>query len=219
MIYYKKPHNYSSLKIKIMKTKILLSALLLSMSLIGFSITRQVTNVTGQLLFTPASLTINLGDDVNFTLELSHNAVEVSLATWQVNGITPITGFTVPFGGGLLPASQLPVGTHYYICAPHASYGMKGIIIVATATAIQETNDAANITVTPNPASNFMVITANDNNLIGSDYKLFDQIGRQLLTGRLNDKTTSVAVSRLNPGLYFVRVGELNSNIFKVFIK
>lgn len=54
-------------------------------------------------------------------------------ATWSVNGNTPLSGgFTRPFGGGLLtPSTGLTVGTHYYVCSPHASSGMKGIIVAA----------------------------------------------------------------------------------------
>lgn len=83
--------------------------------------------------FSPASLSINLGDTVIFSIASSHNAVEVSQATWNGNGNTPLSGgFSVPFGGGtVVPTST---GTYYYVCSPHASLGMKGTITVTSTT-------------------------------------------------------------------------------------
>lgn len=85
--------------------------------------------------YTPATITINVGDDVNFAIAGSHNVVEISQATWNANGTTRLAnGFTTPFGGGMVQAAKLGLGTHYYICDPHASSGMKGRIIVQNCT-------------------------------------------------------------------------------------
>lgn len=85
--------------------------------------------------FSPVTLTINVGDAVNFDISNAHNAVEISQATWNANGTTRLAGgFQTPFGGGLVQASSLGLGTHYYICDPHASSGMKGRIIVQSCT-------------------------------------------------------------------------------------
>ncbi len=93
------------------------------------------TITSSGLTFSPSSVTIASGDSVNFSISGSHNVLEVSFATWTTGGTTPLVGgFSRPFGGGLLtPATGLTVGTHYYVCTPHASSGMKGIIIVASA--------------------------------------------------------------------------------------
>jgi large repetitive protein len=81
--------------------------------------------------FVPFSVTITVGDAVNFVLSSNHDAREVSQATWNSNGSTPLSGgFQTAFGGGLVSAAQLPIGTHYYVCTPHVSFGMKGIIVV-----------------------------------------------------------------------------------------
>jgi plastocyanin len=92
-----------------------------------------VWNVTAPgLFFSPDSIRITFGDTVDFQISSSHNAQEVSLATWNLNQTTPLTGgFSVPFGGGLL--TGLTVGTHYYVCDNHASSGMKGKIVVVPA--------------------------------------------------------------------------------------
>jgi len=200
-----------------MKTKFLLLLLLLPVIVPAYSITWQVTN--SGFSFTPATVTIHLGDNVNFTLDANHNAVEVSSATWNANGATSNGGFSADFGGGLVAASLLTLGTHYYVCQPHASLGMKAKIVVLATTAVAETQMPLNITLAPNPASSFIRITANENNLIGSDYALFDRLGRQMLTGKLTDQVTSVAVDKLSSGLYFMRIVARNTETFKVMIK
>jgi Plastocyanin len=199
-----------------MKAKILLSLLLLSTSSICFSTTWQVTN--SGLTFSPSAITINFGDDVNFTLESIHNVVEVTKATWDANGNTSNGGFQLGFGGGLVPVSQLAVGIHYYVCSPHASLGMKGTITVVGSTGVDDIKAQPAVSLTPNPASDFILITANDNKLIGANYFLLDQVGRQVLKGKLMDTNTSVAIKKLASGLYFLQIGDIKKDIFKVLI-
>src|SRR5688572_6719117 len=79
--------------------------------------------------YAPASLTIALGDTVRFVLSSNHDAREVSATTWNSNGTTSLTGgFQTAYGGGTVFPSFLGLGTHYYVCTPHAYLGMKGTI-------------------------------------------------------------------------------------------
>ena len=88
---------------------------------------------TSGFAFSPAALNISLGDTVVFSIGGTHNAVEVDQGTWTSNGNTPLSGgFSVPFGGGMVILTG--VGTHYYVCSPHASLGMKGTITVTSTT-------------------------------------------------------------------------------------
>ncbi len=110
--------------------KYLIISLLLLFSTIEVHATKWTITVVGAS-FSPSTITITSGDSVLFSISTAHNAVEVSQATWNANGNTSLSGgFSTPFGGGLVLPSNLTVGTHYYVCAPHASIGMKGIIIV-----------------------------------------------------------------------------------------
>ncbi|MFZ4413749.1 MAG: plastocyanin/azurin family copper-binding protein, partial [Bacteroidales bacterium] len=112
-----------------MKTKIILSFFLLFTSLSAFCTIWTVGNAGTS--FTPNTITINPGDTVNFILDPSHNALEVSQSTWNIDDNTPLPGgFLTPYGGGLVLPAQLSIGTHYYVCEPHASMGMKAVIIV-----------------------------------------------------------------------------------------
>ena len=78
----------------------------------------------------PAALTIAVGDTVEFQLGGSHNAVEISEETYNSEGTTPLSGgFMVGFG----ETAQVTfdqAGTHYYVCTPHATFGMFGTITV-----------------------------------------------------------------------------------------
>ena len=90
------------------------------------------TIVSSGFTFSPSSANISAGDSVLFQLASIHNAVEVSQATWNADGTTPLAGgFSLPHGGGLVLPAQLTPGIHYYVCQPHASMGMKGTITVA----------------------------------------------------------------------------------------
>ena len=86
-----------------------------------------VVNSAG-LVYNPDSISITQGDAVQFQIGGSHDAREVSQATYNANGNAWNGGFQTAFGGGLVNLPNL--GTYYYVCTPHASFGMKGRIFV-----------------------------------------------------------------------------------------
>lgn len=129
--------------------KLILALLFCSFFLNGFCTTWNISNVGNR--FAPDSITIDEGDDLNFNMESSHNAVEVSQTVWNTNGNSPVIGFTVPYGGGMVPASQLTIGTHFYVCTPHAYLGMKGKVIVRAISGIDVTKNEKDMQVYPNP--------------------------------------------------------------------
>ena len=83
---------------------------------------------TNGMSFSPDTLNVSVGDTVIFNLGLTHNAVEVDEATWLLSGTNSNGGFNFSFGsiGSLIIDSAR---TYYYVCQPHASSGMKGVII------------------------------------------------------------------------------------------
>jgi plastocyanin len=92
-----------------------------------FAAIRTITTVGNT--FSPDSTVIRFGDTVQFTNMVGHNAVEVSAATWNANGTTPLAGgFSTVVSGNTI--TGLSVGLHYYICTPNAALGMKGRIWV-----------------------------------------------------------------------------------------
>lgn len=190
-------------------------SVLLMYSLTGFSAKKEIANVG--FTFNPATLNIEAGDNVTFVLEGIHNAVEVSQATWDANGTTPLPGgFSVPFGGGEVLPAQLPTGTHWYVCTNHvASNNMKGIIIVATPTGIEESPGQLDISIFPNPAIDLITVKAS-NNLLGTQYFITDQHGSQILTGKIDSETTSINISQFKNGIYLFQVEGQKRRSFKV---
>ncbi len=78
--------------------------------------------------FEPETLTVDSSDTVRFVIETMHSAREVDSLTWVAEDTVSNGGFEVPFGGGeVIPAQS---GTIHYVCVPHASAGMKGVIVV-----------------------------------------------------------------------------------------
>ncbi len=70
-------------------------------------------------------------------------------------------------------------------------------------------------TVFPNPASNIISIQLS-NTSIAIPFIITDQIGKEVIRGVLNNKENSIDVSTLTKGFYFIQVGELNKEKFKL---
>ncbi len=170
--------------------------------------TYNVTNAG--FTFSPATLTINIGDEVNFDLGVDHNAVEVSKATWDVNGFTSNGGFATPLGGGQV--TFLQPGTYYYVCVPHASLSMKGTIVVNTITGIDDPVGINNesFKIYPVPATEF--ITVGFNVPVTSDVRIdvLDIKGKNVKTIISSEYTSGsyireVPVKGIVPGRYIIR--------------
>jgi plastocyanin len=188
-----------------MKSKLLLSILMLSISITGYCTTWTITAASGVFAFSPSTLTISAGDSVRFTVASMHVPMEVSQATWNANGNTQLAGgFSLPSGGGLVLPAQLGAGMHYYVCNPHASFGMKGTINVSP-NGIAQITALATISVFPNPATDLITIKAAANTGV-STYSVSDLVGKQVAAGKLTNETTSVDISQLTRGVYFFQV-------------
>ncbi len=67
----------------------------------------------------------------------------------------------------------------------------------------------------PNPATDLLTIDI-ESTLTETPYTLFDQLGRQLLSGKLNGSPSTLDISSLKPGLYFLRLGQSEGTVFRV---
>jgi len=190
-----------------MKAKLLLPLLMLSFSLTSFATTWTITN--SGITFSPATLTINNGDIVTFNLAISHNAVEVSEATWNANGNTPLSGgFSTPFGGGQVLAEKLTVGTHYYVCSPHASMGMKGKIVVQTATVVNENQEKVDISVFPNPSNGQFQVSINDLSLLrNADLAIYNVVGEKVYQAVITESNPTIVLNHPVKGIYLLKIG------------
>ncbi len=186
--------------------KFTFSFLFMSLAITGFCTTWTIRN--SEFAFNPPTLTITHGDTVIFNLEPIHNAVEVSEATWNNNGnIQLIGGFAVPFGGGMVLPAQLPVGTHFYVCQPHASGGMKGMIIVESTTGIGDSPMLSKLSIYPNPTSGIIQWTIDNELTKNYTMEVFDLHGIKILSTSNVDVRASheIDLSGFAKGVYYVR--------------
>ncbi|MGC8823793.1 MAG: T9SS type A sorting domain-containing protein [Bacteroidales bacterium] len=188
-----------------MKTKIQSFLVLLFLSMSGFSKTWVITN--SGTSFSPATITINQGDSVRFELSASHNAREVSEATWNANGSTALLGgFETAYGGGLVLPSQLNVGTHWYVCVPHASIGMKAKIVVNGPTSIAERQFQPNVALYPNPCTSQTIVRFSVP-LKNASIALYNSCGQQVKQVQsVSGQSFTLFRDNLPEGLYYLRL-------------
>jgi plastocyanin len=192
-----------------MKKKLLVAILTLLVAT-TFATTHTITNVG--FTFSPADLTIDLGDTVVFDLLSMHNAVEVSESTWNSDGNTPLPGFSVGFGGGIV--TGLEAGTHFYVCQPHAASGMKGKITVNAASGINDYESSHDrVIIYPNPVLNNLTIELKGTNSENSGQmhvRIFNILGEKVYEIQKADLLSAHAidVSNLKKGDYILRIDD-----------
>ena len=194
--------------------------MLFSIATIGFSSTVTVTN--SGTTFTPDAVTINMGDDVLFSLASIHNVIEVNLDTWTANMNTPLPGgFSLPLGGGTVPANLLTVGIHYYVCGPHASLGMKGKITVVNTTGIVENPLKDGFSIYPNPSNgNFQLKINNPLAAKKLDLGIYDVIGNKVfaISNIQQQYATNFELGDLPKGTYVVRLYDGTESYYRKIV-
>lgn len=84
---------------------------------------------------------------------------------------------------------------------------------------VETTEMVADVSVYPNPASTVLTI---DHNLDGSAYTMVDAAGRSVANGQLNFGSQEIDLSKLNDGVYFLRISVKNGEnevVKKVVVK
>jgi hypothetical protein len=69
----------------------------------------------------------------------------------------------------------------------------------------------------PNPANEMLVVRVNENT-VGSDYIIRNALGKTEITGKLTSEATSIDISELSGGIYFIQFKGWNHQTLK-FIK
>ena len=182
-----------------------------SLAFAGYSTTHTVVN--NNFTFSPATLTIQSGDSVRFTIANIHTVIEVSQNTWNNNDTDPLSGgFQLGAGGGLVLPGDLTVGTHWYVCGPHASMGMKGIIIVQQTTAVEDPAVGLAFTISPNPAFDLVQVSWSKS-ISSREYQIdiLDINGKTVYTTKdvVNDGTNQrvqINLGSFPEGTYIVRL-------------
>ncbi len=161
--------------------------------------------------------TIEVGDTVtwNWYSGGSHNVKSTSSATEAFES----QFFTM---GGSFSYTFTQVGTNDYVCTPHAGNMFGTITVVADGTLSTESyNVFESIRMYPNPTEseiNFSFDTQNEDNL---DVKIYNLLGKEVISQKITQKQSEIIVSNLNKGIYIVQIRSKNSERFftKRFVK
>lgn len=171
--------------------------------------------------FNPAQVTINPGDIVHFNLTFPHDVTQVSLATWNASGTTPLAGgFVFATGSGDYTATT--PGIIYYVCTQHvATDGMKGTIVVNAITAINDIQNNSGGVVFPNPATNFITYQSKGKSAI-NEIRIIDFTGKTvkiLQKPEVSDSQITIDIGNLDSGIYFIIVKSENGIESGKFLK
>jgi hypothetical protein len=81
--------------------------------------------------------------------------------------------------------------------------------------------DVMLITAFPNPTSTVLKLLIQDIKLDGLNYKLYDLLGKEILSGDIQKNQTELDLNNLMPAVYFIKVFRYNSNLkyFKIIKK
>lgn len=177
----------------------------------GFEVSPQDSSGTfiGTLVNTSSETQLT-GSGNNYITHTSTGTGGTGSKTWTFNWTSPAqgTGKATMYGAfNVTNSSNNFNGDTIYISTlvipENTTVGIANI-----------SSNEQNISVYPNPACDIITIKASDI-LLGSPFIITDQTGRQVLIGKLNNKTTLVNISQFETGVYFFQVGEKRDQTFK----
>lgn len=130
--------------------------------------------------YSPAALTVTLGDVVTILANTTHPLSEVAQTTWTANGTA-----TLSTGWGTKTSDHTFTVTTandiYYVCSAHVGMGMKGRISVINPNAINENSISfTNAIVFPNPVAEKLSITLTSAKSTEGTINLFSVTGQQV---------------------------------------
>ncbi|MCD4681090.1 MAG: T9SS type A sorting domain-containing protein [Bacteroidales bacterium] len=80
---------------------------------------------------------------------------------------------------------------------------------------LYEITEEYSIVVYPNPANSYINVKT-DISIIGTSYTIYDQVGKAVLSGKLNKEISMIELGNLSPGIYTLRIGKNTKQAFKV---
>ena len=165
----------------------------------------------------PFSQTINVGANVQYTVLASN-----PLATyqWQQNSGKDFMNLldTGQYSGVKndtlnITAVSLSQNNYHYRCLVDIDSCFE--ISIADKLTVKENEIKDYIIIFPNPSTG--TITIKSKNIpIDLPYDLIDAIGRKIIVGKLNSNLTIIDISSLAQGFYFLQIGGVNREIFKI---
>jgi plastocyanin len=164
--------------------------------------------------YTPATLTVNVGDVVTIQASAVHPLVQVSQTAWDANDNTPLSGgFSSTTNFELTITAAMAGTTIFYVCSNHVlTNSMKGQITVNVVSNISENRIREyNFTVYPNPVAgnawiNLSVKKAGKVYISVYDFKgtLVNQVAE--LNAQPGEITIPFDATRLQKGNYILQM-------------
>lgn len=152
---------------------------------------------TNNFTWNPEVLTVAAGTPITVTVTGNHHMREVSEATWNNDQNTSNGGFD--FAGGTNTLVLDVPGTYWYVCVPHVTSGMKGIIIVEGGNTVPETGTITPFSVFPNPAKDQITVLSDRTRVAYTS--ILDVRGREVLRQDLHGMD-QINISSLVVGSY-----------------
>jgi len=201
-----------------MKTKLLLIVLIFFGILSADSQPTETHNLDWFMgIGTSVDLTIEIGDTVIWTWTSKDHTVENVIGS-SVEDFN--SGFKSPIGSTFFFKFEKEIGDNDYFCSIHGAANMSGTItVVAEGTLSNKDFSINSFTISPNPVTSILNIKMSKN-FIAGNIKVFDILGKQILTIELNpNNLTRINVSNLSNGMYLVKVTSGENTQTKRFIK
>lgn len=183
--------------------------------------TYSITNVN--FTFSPDSISINVGDIIQWNQGATHPVTEVTPAAWSANQNTPKPGgFTANPGQ---TTTFNTAGVYYYVCDNHYPMGMKGRIFVNTITSIKKTEKAGipSVNLFPSTTSTSINIAVSGELNRRVDVIIYDILGnvvKKIYAQEIKgNNSIEIDVTNLQHGNYFVKISGNNFAETKRFTK
>jgi hypothetical protein len=166
------------------------------------------------------NVTPSLGQWQHLVFVYSNNSISVysnsSLAgTYNVQPLSGTTG-NHNFGASLTGSDQYLNG-----CLDDIGIWNRGLTAIEVTNLFNEENVGIgdqiqnnSISIFPNPTQSVISVMA-DNKLLSEIYSIYDNMGKVVLTGKINSQNTTIELGNLSSGIYMFSVGE-NMQTFKI---
>lgn len=172
----------------------------------------------------PSNQNVNLGSNAQFITSTSNLSATYQWQTDLGLGFQNISNAGQYNGANndtlIVSNTQLSNNNQQFRCIVNDG-GCKDTSTVATLTianiGIYESKQNQ-FKVYPNPATNQINVQINQN-LIGSSYLITDQIGKIVLSGKLNAEKSTIEIGDLSGGVYLFSIGNNAKQTFKVIKK
>ena len=162
-------------------------------------------------VFLPVELpNVKLGDTIQWNwVNGSHTTTSVTIPSGAASWDSPISSAVTSFQ--YVPAVT---GAYLYKCTPHVAMGMVGSFIVLPNLGISDSQGPPDISISPNPFSDKVLVTYRSPGSLLSGIKVFDLTGRVVRDIEAENTgstfTGTLDLQDLQNGIYFVRFIDKN---------